>query len=237
MRRPRIVVAGDLRDFARQAVSTIAGIAEEGVAVRGRCSIALAGGSTPRPVYEELSRSERSESLPWESLHFYFGDERCVPLDHPSSNYWMAEDALFSRRPLPAGNIHPMLGFRVDREEVASEYEALLPDRLDILLLGVGEDGHTASLFPGSSALRERKRRVVAIEVPADPPWRITITPVVIENARTILVLARGERKAGVVARALLGTPDADQIPIQLARRGVWILDPEAAAGLPESFS
>ncbi len=209
------------------AADRIARAIEAALAERDRALIALAGGSTPRAAYERLA----TRPLPWAKVDVFFGDERAVPPDHPDSNFRMAREALLDRVPIPTDRIHRMEAERRDREAAAAEYAARLPERLDLLLLGVGEDGHTASLFPGSDAVEERARKVVAVEGPKPPRQRLTITPVVIGAARTVLVLATGPDKAPAVARALHGPRDPVACPAQLARSGTWILDHAAAAG------
>ena len=213
---------------------------------RGTCSVALAGGTTPRLAYEELARgtepprsgeARRGEPFPWAVIHWYFGDERCVPPADPESNYAMAKAALFDRAPIPPANVHRMPGELADRRRAAEGYEALLPEALDVLILGVGEDAHCASLFPHAPTLREGTRRVLPAESPAGVRHRLTITPPVIAAARAILVLVSGPTKAGAVARALEGPPDLDGIPAQHALRGHWILDRAASAGLRSARS
>ena len=193
----------------------------------GPVSLALAGGSTPGPVYRWLATRE---DVPWSRIDVFFGDERCVPPDHPDSNYRMARDTLLCPAGIGAARVHRMQAERDDREAVASAYAALLPPHLTVLLLGIGEEGHTASLFPGSPALGERERRVVPVTAPAEPPGRLTVTPPVLEAAARVFVLATGERKAEPVARALEAPWAPDVCPAQLARRGSWLLD-RAAAG------
>jgi 6-phosphogluconolactonase len=194
---------------------------------RGACTLCLAGGRTPEPVYWELASAS---SIDWTRVDVFFGDERAVPPDHPDSNYHMVNRVLLSRVPVPAGQVHRMEAERSDREAAAREYERLLPSRLDILVLGMGPDGHTASLFPGSAALDERQRLVVPVVGAKLPAERLTITPPVIEAARRVAVIATGEDKAAMVARAIEGPLAPKDVPVQLARRGTWFLD-QAAAG------
>lgn len=194
-----------------------------------RVSLALAGGSTPRPAYARLAAGEE---VPWSRVEVYFGDERAVRPDDPDSNYRMARETLLDRISLPEDRVHRMEAEREDREAAAEAYARLLPRRLDLLLLGIGEDGHTASLFPGSAAAREEERRVLWSGSPKHPHPRMTVTPPVIRSARLVIVLARGAGKAGAVARALEGPLVPASCPAQLARGGVWLLDEEAAAGL-----
>ncbi len=194
----------------------------------GPLAIGLSGGSTPEPVYELLATVP---DLPWDLTSVYFADERCVPPDHPASNYRMIHSSLLARVPLPPSRIHRMEAERLDTDQAALDYEASLPERLDLLLLGLGEDGHTASLFPGNPSLAEESRRVVATRSPAEPRNRLTITPPVIRSARRLVVLVSGETKADAVRMALDGSADFGRVPGRLAADGSWILD-YAAAGL-----
>ena len=197
------------------------------IAGRGACSVCLAGGRTPEPVYRELASVS---SIDWSRVDVFFGDERAVPPDHSESNYLMVHRVLLSRVPVPASQVHRMEAERGDREAAAREYERVLPPRLDVLVLGMGPDGHIASLFPGSAVLDERQRLVVPVVGAKAPVDRLTITPPVIEAARGVAVIATGEDKAAMVARAIEGPLAPKEVPAQLARRGSWFLD-EAAAG------
>ena len=206
-----------------------------GVQAEGHCTLALAGGGTPRPVYRRLSEHPLVGRVPWDRLEIFFSDERGVPPTDPNSNYRMASDALFQRAPIPGEQVHRMEAERADLEGAAREYAGMLPEALDVLLLGMGADGHTASLFPHHAALRERARRVVAVTegVPLAP--RLTITPPVIDRAKRVMVLVSGLDKAAAVARALDGPDQPEVFPIQLARHRMWILDRAAASALRNS--
>jgi 6-phosphogluconolactonase len=196
---------------------------------RGTCALCLAGGRTPEPAYRALAAAS---NIDWQKVDVFFGDERAVPPDHPDSNYLMVYRALLSRVPVPAGQVHRMKAELSDREAAAREYERSLPPRLDILVLGMGSDGHTASLFPGSAALDERHRMVVPVVGPKPPAERLTITPPVIESAQRVAVMAIGRDKAAMVARAIEGPLAPKEVPVQLARRGSWFLDQAAASSL-----
>lgn len=235
MKRPQVVVAGSPEAFVEAAASRIVEEARAAVYVRGRCAIALAGGSTPRPVYEHLTQPEFAGEIAWDKLDVYFSDERCAPPDHGDSNYRMVCESLINNSPLRPEQVHRIEAERPDADQAAAEYGEMLPERLDVLVLGMGEEGHTASLYPGSPALDEQQRRAVAVETPAQPSRRITITPPVIAAAHSVLVLIAGEAKAAMVARALRGPHNPKEIPIQLARNGVWILDRAAAEHVYES--
>lgn len=210
---------------------------------QGWCSLVLAGGNTPKEVYRELvpafdpahdtPEARRARSLAGVQLDVYFGDERCVPPDHPDSNYRMAREAFGKVGDAPTWRWFRMEGEREDRTAAARDYAGRLPHALDVLVLGIGDDGHTCSLFPGAPLLDEEVRRVaVALDSPKPPKARLTITPPVIAQARAIVVLVTGEAKAAAVQRALEGPLDPKATPAQLARRGLWVLDRAAASRL-----
>jgi 6-phosphogluconolactonase len=227
----KVVAPGELPLAAAVAV---AGLLSEAIATRSAASLALAGGTTPRAMHEVLATLP---DVDWSRVSIYFGDERCVPPDHADSNYRMARESLLTRVPIPDTNVHRMLGEFSDREAAARAYAELVPAALDVIVLGIGEDGHTASLFPGSPALDERERLVLPVIGPKPPPQRLTLTPPVLERARCLLMLASGAGKAEAVARALEGALDPRTTPAQLARGGTWMLDPAAASRLSESVS
>jgi 6-phosphogluconolactonase len=225
----RLTVVPDPADVTRPAAEWLADGIAAAIRDHGACALALAGGRTPEPVYRALSSAADIE---WRRVEVFFSDERAVPPDDPESNYRMVRTALLSRVPVPASSIHRMEAERPDRDAAAREYERALPPALDILLLGMGPDGHTASLFPGSAALDERRRLVLPVVGAKPPVERLTITPPVIEAARRVAVLATGGDKAAMVARALEGPLAPAEVPAQLARRGEWFLDRAAAAML-----
>jgi 6-phosphogluconolactonase len=227
-----VVVDGD--DFARQAAEAISSEVRRAVSGGGACSVGLAGGSTPREAYFLMGGGDLADRFPWDRVDFYFGDERCVPLDDEASNFRMARESLFRDRADQTERLHPMTCDGDDPQAAALAYEEILPRPLDLLLLGMGDDGHTASLFPGSRALREMARRVVAVEGPTEPRKRLTVTPRVLQGARRVLVLVAGRAKAEMLARAVSGPWRPEEMPVQLARHGTWIVDREAASGLRE---
>jgi 6-phosphogluconolactonase len=222
-------VVEDADAVARRAAGWIADAVRKTVEERGRCALALAGGSSPRKCYELLPAQPR---VPWDRVEFFFGDERAVPPDSPDSNYRMAWETFLRHLPVTASQIHRMEVEQGDLATVAREYEALLPDSFDVLLLGIGVDGHTASLFPHAPSLSERDRRVMPVAGGDPLVQRLTITPPVIQSAGRILVIATGAEKAEVAARALEGADDVAGVPAQLARDGTWILDRAAARAL-----
>lgn len=223
------VVVVPAKDFDER-VAQILAEALRGEERSGPVNLTLAGGGTPRGAYECLSKERR---LAWEEVEVFFGDERAVPPDHPDSNYRMAMESLLSRVPVSPERVHRMEGDQPDLEAAATRYERLLPATLGILVLGLGKDGHTASLFPGGDPVGETSRRVMPAQGPIPPRRRLTITPPVIQGAHRIFVLARGSEKAHAVAQALYGDIDPVQCPAQLARDGTWILDESAGEELP----
>ena len=189
------------------------------VEVRGRFVCALAGGSTPRKLYSMLARPEFANRVPWEQCFLFFGDERCVPKDHPDSNFRMAVEALFHKVPVVGTQVHRIQGEMSNPGRAAHFYEETLRElfhgepfpRFDLVLLGIGEDGHTASLFPGTDALLEKEHWVVANYVAALSDWRITLTLPAINAARQILFMVTGAHKARIVAE-VFGDAEHDHI-------------------------
>jgi 6-phosphogluconolactonase len=237
-----IVVAPHAQALAREAAGRFADLSLDAVERRGCFSAALAGGSTPRAFYELLADDPYREWIPWTDVHLFWGDERCVPPDDPGSNFRMADDALIARVPIPADNVHRVCG-EVEPEAAARAYERELRDffgpqgpRFDLVLLGLGQDGHTASLFPGSSALRETARLVIAVQAhyQGRPAQRVTLTLPTINSARHVWFLVAGPSKAVIVEGVLQGP--AGQFPAQLihphAGQVTWLLDAGAASRL-----
>jgi len=221
-------------------------LAQAAIASRGQFNVALSGGSTPRLAYELLASQQYATLLDWSSVHIFWGDERCVPPDHPDSNYHMAWETLLNRVPIPSENIHRMHG-EAEPESAAMEYEQLLRKTFsvemgpsatfDLVLLGLGEDGHVASLFPGSPALGEYERWVLAIEhtqPPAPLVNRLTVTLPILNTATQVTFLVAGAGK-GHILRRVWSPPIDDQpaLPAQLIQPAngnlLWLVD-EAAA-------
>jgi 6-phosphogluconolactonase len=225
----RVTIVSGPAALTAPAAECIAGAISAAILELGACALALAGGRTPEPVYRMLAAMP---DLDWPRVEVFFGDERAVPPDDPESNYGMVRASLLSRVPVPEDRVHRMEAERPDRDAAARAYDRVLPPALDVLVLGVGPDGHTASLFPGSAALDERRRRVLPVTGAKPPAARLTITPPVIEAARRVIVLAAGADKAAAVARALEGPLSPKETPAALARRGDWFLDRAAAARL-----
>jgi 6-phosphogluconolactonase len=223
---------------AEEAANRIVAQAAEFMALQERFSIVLSGGSTPKTLYELLASPAYRDQIDWTRVHVYFGDERCVPPDHPDSNYRMASEALLSHVPIPGDNVYRMRG-EIDPEAAATEYGQLLKERFgdagpDLVLLGMGDDGHTLSLFPGTTALQETRHRCVSNFVQKLNVWRITLTAPFVNRAAQILVLVAGAGKASRVQEVLEGEKAPQRNPIQLidpaSGRITWLLDAEAAA-------
>jgi 6-phosphogluconolactonase len=238
-----VQVFDDAETVARAAAELFARLSRESVAERGTFSVALSGGTTPRRVYELLASDEYRASVPWPSVHVFFGDERTVPPDHSESNYRTASEALLSRVALPAENVHRIEGVG-DASANASDYESVMRGffgdaewpRFDLIFLGMGDDGHTASLFPGTSALEESRAWVAANWVEKFGAWRITLTAPAINAARRVLFLVTGAGKAERLSEVLNGAHDPSRLPSQMIRPRdgtlEWYLDRAAAAKL-----
>jgi 6-phosphogluconolactonase len=230
-------VCPDAEALAQRAADWLVGV----VGGRGdRVTVALSGGSTPRRLYELLTEPPRRDRMPWERIHWFWGDERFVPRDHPDSNYRMVREAMLSRVAIPAGNIHPVPTVGLDPEEAARAYERELQavhgsDRLDparplfdVTLLGLGSDGHTASLFPGTSAVEERRRWVVAV-VGAKPEPRISLTFPALDSSANLAFLVAGEGKRAALARVLAGDRTLPAARLRSVGR-LWFFFDRAAA-------
>jgi len=199
---------------------------------RGACHIALAGGSTPERLYLALSSEPLTKQIPWHACHFYFGDERMVAHDHSDSNYAMARRALFDRVPIPAKNIHPVPTHCEQAADCAGEYETVISkiSSLDLVLLGIGQDGHTASLFPNTEILTETQRLVSAVFVDKLQSWRISLTYPCINRARRVIILAQGTGKASIIQQILHSEKFMSYPISQVRPQGdlIWHLDQEA---------
>jgi 6-phosphogluconolactonase len=218
---------------ARFGADRIAAAAEAAIRERGRFHLGLSGGRTPAELYRTLANPPIREHIEWSRVAIYFADERAVPPTDAESNYRLARETLIDVARIPPPNVHRMKAESADLDAAVVEYEAHLPARLDLLVLGIGEDGHTASIFPGSPLVMERTHRVAIVrDSPKPPKVRLTVTPRVIREAREVLVLATGAGKASAVARALEGTTDMRELPARMLRECVWLIDQAAAAGL-----
>ncbi|MDF1683527.1 MAG: 6-phosphogluconolactonase [Legionellaceae bacterium] len=226
MRKPHILSATSHKNWVVLAAETIQNRIFQVIEEQGFCHMMLTGGQTVIPLYQHLASTC---ALPLDKIHFWFGDERCVSPDHPESNYSLVKNTLFSDD-LERYAVERIQAEKPDREAAAKAYEALLPARIDILLLGMGEDGHIASLFPHSSALSVTHRRIVPTIGSKLPFERMTITPGVILSAKTLFLLVTGAEKGKTLARSLRGEETCDTLPVCLTLHGTWLLDRDAAA-------
>ena len=232
-------VSKDLDALARRVAAWITDLAANS---RDRFTIGLSGGSTPRRLYQLLAESPFRENLPWERVHWFWGDERFVPWDHPDSNYGMARTAMLARSPAPETNIHGVATAAGTPADAARSYERALqsyygsatldPDKplFDVQLLGLGEDGHTASLIPGTSALDERDRWAVAV-IGARPEPRISLTYPVLDSSRHAAFLVAGGGKRQILARALAGDQALPAARVSPIGELTWFVDEAAHPG------
>lgn len=222
-------IIADPASFVEIAAHQLARVIVHATEEHGLVSVAFSGGRGPRPVLERLAAIPH---LSWRGVQIFFADERAVPPDHPDSNYRLVQESLVNRLGEPPAAVHRMRADDPAIDRAAEEYARLLPSALDVLVLGIGEDGHTASLFPGHAEIGERRRLVVPAIGPTPPRERLTITPPVIRAARIRIMLVSGANKAPAVARACEGPEDPFSCPAQLARDGLWIMDRPAASQL-----
>lgn len=236
--------------LAEAAANHFVALARVAVRVRGLFRVALSGGSTPRGAYQCLASEAFASQVDWQRVHVFWGDERCVPPDHPDSNFRMAKEALLDHVPLASEHVHRVRG-ELDPKLAAADYEetlrgAFYPDlsasgandipvpRFDLILLGMGDDGHTASLFPGTAALHEARRWVVANHVAKLDSWRITLTPVVVNAAAQLVFLVSGAGKSERLREVRGGPYRPDALPAQLVEPTdgdlLWLVDQAAAS-------
>ncbi len=245
-----IQVAPNADALCRAAAAEVVSSAEAAVREKGVFTIVLSGGSTPKSLYALLADDASWRArVPWEKTYFFWGDERHVPPDHPDSNYRMAHEAMLSKVSIPAANVHRIKSEYADAEQAARGYEqdlrtffqlpvGQLP-RFDLVFLGLGPEAHTASLFPGTQALQERQRLVVANWVGKFDTDRITMTAPVLNNAALIIFLVSGEEKSLPLKAVLRGRYEPSQLPAQLIQpshgRLLWLIDQAAAHLLQEN--
>jgi len=236
-------VFDSIPELMRAAADEVVRSAEEAVRERGLFAWALSGGSTPRDLYSLLASPPYRDRLPWSAVHVFWGDERHVPPGDADSNFRMAREAMLDAVPLPPRNIHRIRAEEPDAEVAAKAYETELRDffhlapspqdmwpRFDLILLGLGKDAHTASLFPGGEAVHESERLVVAPWVAAQNTFRITLTPPVLNHARLVAFLAAGDDKAEPLRAVLEGARDPERYPAQIvAGNRLWLVDRAAA--------
>lgn len=238
----------DPQRLAHAAAEEFVRIAETAIQERGVFTVALSGGSTPQMLYQLLASEPYSERVDWSRTQFFWGDERCVPPDNDESNYLKAHQALLAHIPVPDDNIHRVLA-ELPPEQAAANYEEILlryfsalkdeagrnQARFDLVLLGMGDDGHTASLFPGTRAIHEDTRWVLAQYIDKLAAWRVTLTPAILNHAANILFLVAGAAKNYALQKVVYGSFQPDRFPAQIIHptQGElsWMVD-EAAASL-----
>ena len=240
----QIAIFPDTNTLSQQAAQYIVRLASEAIVTRGRFTIALSGGSTPKILYGLLGTEPYRGQINWASVEIFWSDERCVPPDSADSNYALAQEVLLSKIPIPANQIHRMPADQPDREAASREYTSEMQrtfgtngiPSFDLLQLGMGPEGHTASLFPHQESLHEQQRLVIPVIVPKPPPPRLTFTPPLLNAARHVLFLVTGSEKAEAVQAVLEGPDQPEEYPAQIVRppKGevVWMLDTGAAAKL-----
>jgi 6-phosphogluconolactonase len=231
--KPEIVVLPDPAALAREATDRFVALARSAIATQGRFTVTLSGGSTPQALYAQLV----TQPIEWAHVHIFWGDERCVPPNHPDSNYGMAQRTLLSHIDIPAQNVHRLKG-ELDPAQAAQQYEDELraifgtAPCFDLILLGMGADAHTASLFPGTPALHEQQRWVVASFVAKLQTQRLTLTPPIINQATTVIFLIAGNDKAAALQSVWHGRHDPDRYPAQIVMpmlgRVIWLVDQAA---------
>ena len=242
--KPEIRVFKSMEELSRDAAEIFIRQASIAIHERGRFLVALNGGGTPKRLFQLLATDFRNQ-VDWSSTHVFWGDERLVPADDPESSYGLARDLFLRHVPIPAANIHPMAG-ELGPAEAASDYTLKLKEfapspltwpRFDVVYLGMGEDGHTASLFPGSRLDVTEPVVPVVAHYQDRPANRITLTPLVINSARVIVFMATGEKKAGTLAEVLSGRFQPELYPAQRIEpkdgKVIWLVDEEAASKLP----
>ncbi|MGQ0693943.1 MAG: 6-phosphogluconolactonase [Nitrospiraceae bacterium] len=245
--QPEVLIYRDGQEWVHGACDLLRRTSEESIHSRGRVLIALSGGSTPRTLYQAMTSSEWKQRFDWDRMVFLFGDERCVPPDHPESNFGTAQAALFGPLRIKADRIHRMKGEAADPAVAAQDYEQTIRQltdcsapaipRLDIVLLGLGDDGHTASLFPGTTALSDQGHLVAVSQSPKGISRRLTLTLGVINRATVVLFLVAGPGKASMVRAILEPHNQAERgLPAALVQpvpgRLIWLLDQSAGAAL-----
>ena len=243
---PEVKIYQDATHLTQAAVEQFVQLAQDSINERGEFTVALSGGSTPKPIYLELGKPKYQTLLDWKHIHLFWGDERHVLATHPDSNFRMVQEQLLMNVPIPEENIHRVPA-ELEIQAAAVKYEAELKSyfsgelpRFDLIFLGMGEDGHTASLFPCSAGLDEEVRWFIANFAPKEETWRLTLTKQAINAARNILVVVQGASKAGMLADVLTGPDDPEVKPIQLIEpkdgKMIWLIDEASASDLPAWF-
>jgi 6-phosphogluconolactonase len=240
----QVVIYPDTNTLSHEAAQYIVRLANEAIVSHGRFSIALSGGSTPRVLYGLLGDEPYRSQINWSQVEIFWSDERCVPPDSSDSNYQLAQEVLLSKVPIPASQIHRMPADKPDHDAASLEYTQEMQrvfgtdgiPSFDLLQLGMGPEGHTASLFPHQPSLHEQQRLVMPVNVPKPPPPRLTFTPPLLNAAKHVLFLVTGADKAEAVQAVLEGGYQPEEYPAQIVRPPhgdvTWMLDTAAAGKL-----
>jgi len=229
-------------ELRKNAAERIIMMFNRAIAERGVCFAALSGGETPRPVYRLLGTAPMKDRIDWSCVHLFLTDERCVPPADPQSNFGMVNRELISHIAIPSENVHRIQG-EILPELAAADYNLQLKEylrdgivRFDVVLLGLGGDGHTASIFPGTAAVEEEKAFALAVFVPRLNHWRVTLTFRCINNTREVIFLVSGKQKASIVQRVLFSSKPQNDIPAAIVQpedgKLLWMIDKDAAGGV-----
>lgn len=238
--RRNIEIPGDKDQTIRYCVQHFIRVANESIIKKGHFFVALSGGNTPKAIYEELSRPENASKIDWKLVSLFWSDARCVPPTHSDCNYKMAMDSGFAKLAIPQNQIFRMKGEQPP-QEAGEEYDAIIRKHVpncsfDLMMLGMGEDGHTASLFPFTKALHVKDREATANFVPQKQAWRLTVTFECINRSKNSVIYVLGASKADTIHRVLIGPNKPDELPIQRVgtaeHKALWIMDDQAAVGL-----
>jgi 6-phosphogluconolactonase len=248
MAAAKVEVFADAEAVSRAAAEAFVRAGREATTARGRYTVVLSGGSTPQRMYQLLTAAPLRDAVDWSRVEFFWGDERAVPPDHKDSNFHAADVELLQKVPVPKEHIFRVVAEQADRSVAAREYQTAIarsfgvsadgpPPAFDLVFLGMGPDGHTASLFPGNAALAETTKWVVPVDgAPKPPPARVSLTPTILNAARAVLFLAAGADKADRLREVLEGPYEPDRLPSQRIRptNGTlgWYVDRAAATHL-----
>lgn len=245
----QITIYSDIETLSHEAARSVVRIAQEAIAKHGRFTIALSGGSTPKKLYALLAEEPYCSEIDWSLVDIFWSDERCVPPDDTESNYHLAQQVMLSKIPLPASQVHRMPAEQGDRDAASLAYTIEMKNvfgvgtgipAFDLIQLGMGPEGHTASLFPHQASLHEQQRLIMPVSVPKPPPPRLTFTPRLLNEARHVLFLVTGAEKADAVRAVLEGDFQPEEYPAQIVQppKGevTWMLDTAAAAKLQQHY-
>jgi len=239
-----IAIYDDKHTLSQHAAEYIMRIAKEAIDLHGRFTIALTGGTTPGEAYSLLGSEPIRSQIDWQLVHIFWGDERCIPHTNSESNFYLAQETLLDHIAIPKSQIHPIPADQLDRDAASQAYTVEMQHAFgtngipsfDLIHLGMGPEGHTASLFPHQASLHEKQRLVMPVSVPKPPPDRLTFTPPLLNAARNVLFLVTGSDKADALHAVLEGEYQPDEYPAQIVRptngEVVWMLDTAAAQNL-----